>query len=367
VDTAAPIVEAFRSQARTAHEMGSALVGALLERVAEDLAAGGPAAELVAGWRGHPLLDNLPLRLMGAVHREVLAGRAPALAGFFPSVGGSFEPEGAWKALRALLADEAPRLRAALEGPVQTNEVRRCCALLGGFLEVAARTGLPLGLLEIGASAGLNLRFDRYRYRLGPHAWGDPDAALALDTAWSGPPPALGAPLRVVGRAGCDLRPVRVGRAEERLRLLSFIWPDQAERLERVGRAAELAAADPPPVAAARARDWLEAALAAAPEGRATVLYHSVMWWYLPEEERRAVTALVRAAGARATTAGPLAWLRMEGTNPRETEIRLWTWPGDADRRLGRAHYHGAWVAWEPDGDDADEARDGGGSLRSRA
>jgi hypothetical protein len=36
--------------------------------------------------------------------------------------------------------------------------------LIGGFLRVAAMTRRPLRLLEVGSSAGLNLRWDHYRY-----------------------------------------------------------------------------------------------------------------------------------------------------------------------------------------------------------
>jgi hypothetical protein len=35
--------------------------------------------------------------------------------------------------------------------------------VLGGVLEIARRTGLTLRLLEVGASAGPNLRFESYR------------------------------------------------------------------------------------------------------------------------------------------------------------------------------------------------------------
>ena len=127
----------------------------------------------------------LALRLMGAVHRLVLAGAAPALAAQFPSAGG--EP---LRALAGLHRDgRGPRAASCANwstDPVQTNETARCTALLGGFLEVARLTGLPLRLLEVGASAGLNLRFDRYRYELGERTWGPPGAEPVLRAALSG-------------------------------------------------------------------------------------------------------------------------------------------------------------------------------------
>src|SRR6185437_26036 len=99
-------------------------------------------------------------------------GDAPDLAAHYPSVGGT--PHGPWPAFLATLREHGDELRRRLDDPIQTNEIARCAPLLGGFLEVAGTTGLPLRLLEIGSSAGLNLRFDRYRYQLGAETWGPP-------------------------------------------------------------------------------------------------------------------------------------------------------------------------------------------------
>jgi hypothetical protein len=340
-------VESFRFQARGCAAVGSPLYADLLARAADDLEAGGVFAELVEGFEGHPVLLVLPLRVMGAVHRLVLAGRAPALAAHYPSAGGRFEPEGAWRALLDVARDHAPAIRARLGSNVQTNEVRRCAALLGGFLRVARETGLPLRLREIGSSAGLNQLFDRYGYELGPHRWGEPQAPLVLRAEWEGGPPDLGAPLRVASRAGCDVDPIDPRDAEDRLRLESFVWPDQPERLARL-RAA-LAAAQlgaPAPVERARAGEWVPRELAARPAGEATVLVQSHVYWYLPEAEREGLLRDVRAAGERASAERPIAWLRLEGATADQADVRLWLWPPGVDHLLARCHNHGAWVRW---------------------
>jgi hypothetical protein len=121
------------------------------------------------------------LRLMGAVHRLVLRGDAPELAAHYPSAGG--RPGDAWPVFVGVLRDHRDELRRLVKNPVQTNEPGRCVALLGGFLEVARVTGMPLRLLEVGASAGLNLRFDRYRYELGDERWGPEDSPLVIRSA----------------------------------------------------------------------------------------------------------------------------------------------------------------------------------------
>ena len=341
------LADAFRTQARGCAIAGSPIYAELLERAADDLARGGLFADLVATYRGVPMLDALPLRVLGAVHAMVLGGRAPALAAFYPSAGGRFEADAAWRALCDLCEAHRDELRdAAATLRVQTNEVRRSAVLAPGFLRVAARTGLPLRIREIGSSAGLNLIFDRYRYAWGPHRFGDPASPLLLETSWEGPAPDLGVPLRVSDRRGCDVAPFDVRDPEHRLRLESFIWPEQLERLARLRAALALALRDPPAIDATRAGEWLEAQTAERAEGVATVVFHSVMWWYVPEAERARIASVMEAAGARATRAAPLAWLRMEGTRLEETELRLRLWPDGADTHLANAHWHGASVRW---------------------
>jgi hypothetical protein len=286
------------------------------------------------------------MRLLGAVHVEVLAGRAPELATHYPSAGGAADGAAAWPAFIALVEERGDVLRRRLATQVQTNEVRRCAALLGGFLTIARESGLPLRVLEMGSSAGLNLLWDRYRYELGPHRWGDPAAKLCLQADWEGPPPPLDAPLRVTSREGCDLAPLDLTDPEQRLRLEGFVWPDQPERLAMLRAAIAVARAEPPRVIRARARDWVAAALGTPRPCCVTVLFQSVMWWYLPADERDAVTTEVESAGSQASAEAPLAWLRMEGSRPEYAKVSLRTWPGGEDRELARAQWHGRWVQW---------------------
>lgn len=340
------LVEAFRSQARGCKLVGSVLYEALLERAADDIARGGVFADAVADYRGQPMLDALPLRILGRAHALVLAGDAPELARFYPSAGGTVDVDGAWRALVALVGARLDLFRAAATSwRVQTNEVRRSAVLLPGFLRVAARTGLPLRLREIGASAGLNQGFDRYRYELGPHRWGDPASPLLITTEWQGGAPDLGAPLRIAERRGCDVAPIDLGDPAERVKLQSFLWPEQLDRLERLRLAIELLAADPPSIEATAAGDWVAREVQPV-RGTATVLFHSVVWWYIPEAERDRIAASMEDAGKRATSDAPLAWLRMEGAKLEEAELRVRLWPGGDDVLLAAVHWHGAWVRW---------------------
>ena len=239
----------------------------------------------------------------------------------------------------------------ALSGPPQTNEVQRSAALLPGLLHVAASTGLPLRLCEIGASAGLNLWPERHRYDFGSWHWGDPAAPLQLRCDWRGPVPAVAAaPLQVRARAACDAQPIDLTAPGEALRLASFIWPDQTERLARLRAAQQVATpwlvADGVRVQAQTAAAFVAAQLQAPQPGVATVLMHSVVWQYIDAAEQAAISASVQAAAAQATAAAPLAWLRLEPPDAAGgVELRCSLWPGGADTLLASAHPHGAWVA----------------------
>src|SRR5207344_2150235 len=221
--------------------IGSPLYAGLMERAAEDVRGGGPTWEILRGHEDDPRFSVVGLRLLGAVNRLALTGQESALAEAYAE---GRVPE-AWERLLDVLRRNSAELRDSLEQPVQTNEVGRCAALLFGFLTVAEETGLPLRLLEIGASAGLNLRWDRYRYEAGGFSWGPSDSPLTLRFDLEGTPPDLPASVEVAERRGCDANPVDVSTAEGRLTLRSFVWPDQPERIARMEAALEVAGEEP--------------------------------------------------------------------------------------------------------------------------
>ena len=136
------------------------------------------------------------------------AGRLPALARLYPP---HPAPPGEvlWREVAAALGEVGDELEPWLDRPPQTNEVARAAALMAGLLVVTARTGLPLALYKLGASAGLNLLLDRYAYRLGPLLTGSGASAVRLAPIWQGSPPPETA-VRIDGRRGVDLHPVDV-------------------------------------------------------------------------------------------------------------------------------------------------------------
>ncbi|HME69690.1 MAG TPA: DUF2332 domain-containing protein [Myxococcota bacterium] len=344
--TAADIASAFRFQAQGCRDTGSALYAQLLDTAAKDVERGGVLARLVEGWRGHPVLDALGLRLLGGIHRMVLAGSAPRVARYYPSAGGVPDATAIWPEFVGLVDERFEEVRAALNERVQTNEVARAAALLPGFLRIAARTGLRLRLLELGSSAGLLQFADRYRYELGPHHWGSEASGVRIQAEWSGPAPDLGAELEVTSRLGCDPNPLDVSDPAVALRLQSFVWPEQVERMALLRAAIGYVRSVRPRIEQTGAARFLARELAQPVHGVATVVFQSVVWWYIPEAERAEIVRLVDEAATRAAPDAPLAWLRLEGATTREAELRLSLWPGGGDALLATAHYHGRWVKW---------------------
>jgi hypothetical protein len=246
-----------------------------------------------------------------------------------------------------VLENNPEHLAQYLRNTPQTNEVGRSAVLLGGLSIVAQRTGLPLAVREIGASAGLNLIWDRFHYTLGAQQWGDVTSPVRIESDWRGTPPALAARIVVHSRVACDRLPVVLASAHESRRLMSYIWPDQTTRLSRLAAAIALALDAGVRVEAADAAAWVEAQLAQHPDGAALVLMHSIVWQYLDAKTRERISQTLDTAGSTATPSRPLAWLRLEHHDAdAPAELRLTLWPEGQHERLASAHSHGAWVQW---------------------
>jgi hypothetical protein len=336
--------ELFRLQAHYCQVLDSPLYEYLLKEAADDFERGGPTARVLAAHEADEAKTMLSLRFMGAVHRAVLRGEAPELAAFYPSAGGNVDLDRVWPVFAGAL-DQLEHLQDDIRAGVQTNEVARSAALLGGFLLVAQGTGLPLRVLEVGASAGLNLRFDRFRYETGDHAWGDETSPVRLSGIIEGDSFPWQAAAEVAERRGCDASPLDPASDQDALLLRSFVWPDQVERFELLSAALDFARSEAVEIEKADAGEWTASQLERPADGRATVVIHSLVMMYLSDESRQSMIGAIEDAGARASETAPLAWLRME-LGGDEAEVRLTTWPGGEDRLIARAGYQGRSVHW---------------------
>jgi hypothetical protein len=334
------VAERLRWQSGMCGSLGSPLYAELLGRMAADVEQGGPSWRVLEAFSDWPSESLYSLRVMGAIQRLALTGHAPELA---PLLRAGGDPAVAWPPLIDLLERSGERVRElALAHSVQTNEVGRSAALAPAMLWISK--GRPLRLLELGASAGLNLRWDAYGYE---DLWGDPASPVKLERRYEGTRPPFDPPaVEIVERRGCDATPIDPASEDGRITLLSFVWPDQTARVELLREALELAPRVPATVEPAGAGEWIERALAEPPKpGVVTVVFHSIFWLYLDEPERERVRGAIEEAGDRASSEAPLAWLRLEpDTELARMDVTLW--PGGESRLLARSGYHGAPVRW---------------------
>lgn len=245
---------------------------------------------------------------------------------------------------------EEPRLRALCATKlVQTNEVRRSSALLPGVSFIADRFAGPLALIEPGASAGLLLRFDRYRIDYGgADCSGPSDALVSFACEVRGiPPPIAWDPVRLVRRMGIDLQPVRPDDAEAVAWLRALVWPDHPERRALLDRALADLALAPVEVVSGDAMDALVEVVQSLEPGVVPIVFHFAMLAHFTAEARERFVALVEALGG-ASREG-LAWLRSEAVDggARWLDLDLFLPGGRRDYvRLARIHPHGEWIEW---------------------
>jgi len=258
-----------------------------------------------------------------------------------------------WPLAAAYLARDADWVRAFMRSPPQTNETARSTALTSAFLWLAGRMPTPFHMLELGASAGLNLNWDRFSYAY--PSWGrEEQAGPLITTEVTGPAPEW-SEIEVASRAGCDLNPLNLTDKNDRLRLRSYIWADQTARLARLDSAINLATELGTHVEKADAGEWIKDRLSGdLPEGT-TVVYHSLFLQYPSKEAQLAIGTAIEAAGNRVTDKRRLAWVRMEPESalggPADSERFVldavrWDPLGRARIVLADADPHGRTLKW---------------------
>ncbi|MBO0704588.1 MAG: threonylcarbamoyl-AMP synthase [Candidatus Dormibacteraeota bacterium] len=238
-----------------------------------------------------------PNLLLGAVHDLLLGGARDPLADYYPSVGGAREADGQVADLFSRFAlRRSDDVRAIIRTRrTQTNEVARCGPLVLGLCRLPG----PLALIDVGASAGLNLQLDRYAYQFGeaPRI-GPPDTPLTLHCAYEGAQPPPERLPEIVWRRGIDLDP-RDPRDPPTARWLeALVWPEHAGRRERLRAALEVASAQPFEVCQGDALTLLPQVARDAPRGPTLVVTHCMTLAYFSEEDRARVTELCRGLGA---------------------------------------------------------------------
>ena len=305
---------------------------------ADRLKPGTPVADRIFSWNGDASAnaDNVPLRLAGALHALKLQGNA--ISSIYPP--NTLDDDTIWQAVEEALTAYSGHFLDWLDRPPQTNEVRRAAVILPALALLHDTCALPVELLELGTSGGLNLRADMFRLDLPNVTLGAADAAVVLSPDWSGPMPPLKLP-NIIRRAGVDLSPLDPEKANDRLRVLAYLWADQPERLALTNAAIDLARLIPAEISAGDAGEWLERQLSVPAEDRLRVVLHTVAWQYFPSKTRLVAENAMRSA------VGPLVRIAMEYDGGRGAGVTMTTWPGGAQREIARADFHGRWVEWK--------------------
>jgi hypothetical protein len=313
----------------------------------------------IAGLLRHaPAEQRLPVLLMAAVHSIVLAEPHLEIARHYPTHAGHDAPGGPATAhvaelFRSFCHDRAEEIARIVAGRrTQTNEVGRAALFLPALALLDAEHG-PLGLVDVGTSGGLNLQLDRfeYRYRPGGRLGGPATVRLTCDV--TGPVPVPTAIPTISSRIGVDSAPIDVSDPDEARWLKACVWPDQADRFERLSAAIDLAVAHPPVIRREDATTALEAAVDDS-DGHPVVM-NSWVLNYLSPTEREGYVAELDRLGRRSD----LSWVHAEcpamcsgvpfaGPDDERhlTAVTLVTWRSGerAVRHLGSAHPHGYWL-----------------------
>lgn len=209
-------------------------------------------------------------------------------------------PVDGWEAFRGwTLGHWAEVAGTMLARRTQTNEVGRCATLL----PLLAGLPQPLALIEVGASAGLCLYPDRYRYRYvdgaGRHDVGPRDSPVTVVCRTTGPVPLPAAVPTVVWRAGVDLNPLDLDDPDDVRWLECLVWPEHTDRLRRLRTAIGIARGEPAHLVRGDLNDEIRALVAEAPPDATPVVFHSAVLAYLAEPGRLAFADTVRALPGR--------------------------------------------------------------------
>lgn len=342
------VAKAIEWQADHATNNGAPCTGRVVRAQLRLLDGETEVGRRIAAWPGKPLEDALPLRLAGGHHNLVLTGKDVRLA---PVYRGEVTDQGQVDALvLAVTREHDAELSPWLDGPPQTNEAGRSASIMAALLWLSARIGPRFELNELGASAGVNTMMERFFFDLGGTTAGPADSPMRIVPEWRGTPPQR-AGVEIVAIRGCDRAPMNLADPEQALRLKSYVWAEVTTRIGRIDAAIALAAQRAPDVVQMDAGDFVAERLAAPQEEDTTrVIFHSIVWQYLPAETRARIETLMAHAGAKADASRRLAWVMLE-TN-RQTfrhELTVRHWPGGEEPALlGTAHAHGAWVEWLP-------------------
>lgn len=288
--------------------------------------------------------------ILGAVHFLLLRGADHPLRNHYRDLGGRApEGEDPFPLFRDFVNTHRDAIAHLIETRVtNTNEVGRSSVLHAGFRALAAEDDVPLHLIEIGPSAGLNMIWDRYGMCYSRDgavvASISPDAPLVIDCELRGErAPPFDVTPKIGGRVGLELNPVDLSNDDDRDWLRALMWPDQVARMRRLERAIALFARERPPIRSGNALDLLPDALAEVPPDGVACVYHTIAVYQFSTAMKEALESILTIAGLRR----PVLRLAFEFDGKECTVARIRYHDGVREEKiLANAHPHGTWIEW---------------------
>jgi hypothetical protein len=340
-------------EAAKARAFGKSFVAAILEGLLRTLWHAPRVVRVIEQWPGDLASAGVIFRLNSGLHALARSGRYPQLQSLYRMATQETVPDPIEldPTLALALADGEDELLLWLTGPTQTNEVARVAGLAAVLAELSADDPLSCSLIELGASAGLNLNLARYDVHMGGHRVGDAASEIRIAPRWAGSSPRPG-PLLINRAVGVDINPINVARPADAERLLAYIWPGEHARTERLRAAIALARRYRPMVEQGHAGNWLERQLAAPQASRERrVVFHSMVLQYLPLAEQQQIDRLMADAGERASKEQPLVRVGLEWNDNRssvELGVTLWNGGPGSGRTIlaARCHPYAEWIEW---------------------
>jgi hypothetical protein len=311
------------------HAHGSPLYAHLVEVIAAD-------SEMMRVLNRITHLPQLNL-LLGGVHHLLMGGADPRLAAWYASLVEDPLPVDQIDPVFRLfvLEHEEEIVELGSSRYTQTNECRRCIALLPGVMTAPFER---FHLIEIGCSAGLNLALDRYHYRVGGLEWG-PESTVLLEGGSRGAEIAFHE-IEVLSRIGLDLNPILPGDTDSRQWLDALIWPEQSERRARLRHALELVSNLEVAMIAGDALDTLAPVMDRLPEGEPVMVMNAFALRQLTPEGRDRVEQICDIA----RSSRPVYRVSMEILDKADDWARVSVGSEGTPVQIGQAHPHGEWV-----------------------
>ena len=339
------VAHAFANQDTYCRANGAPLTASVVRTAFAALERGTALGDAVLGWKGDPLADVVPLRLAAGMRALHLGGET-RLDDLYANRLTRAESA---VVVADVIANRGDEIVPWLAHPPQTNEAGRSAGFMAALLYLSGQ-GLPgkFELIEIGSSAGINLMMDRFRFTLDGVTCGPVESPVHLSPRWDGAPPP-DAPVAIASLRGCDVAPLDLRDAGDRVKLAAYVWPEMKARVERLQAVFALAETRAPSVFRADAAAFVKAALAQEQQvGTTRVLMHSLVWQYLPDDTKAQIADAMEAAGQRATADRPMAWISLEGDRTLlKHRLRFRYWPDGGDwTELAHAHAHGGWIEW---------------------